>query len=232
MSNIAFRLPFSFDVEKMKVDLAVCLGTQWPKHFNKRDYSGEWTSVSLRSASGKVIDIASVPDAKGYRDTPLMPLCNYLREVVAQFECEKETVRLLRLNAGSVIHEHKDPGAGYADGFFRIHIPITSNAETKFKVGGELLVMEPGQCWYADFSLPHSVRNDGTTDRIHLVIDCKRNEWSDELFRNCGYDFAEEERKKRPDETTLRRMIEELQRQGTPAALQLVKSLEQQLGKN
>ena len=31
---------------------------------------------------------------------------------------------------------------------------------------------------------------------MHLVIDCERNEWSDKLFRQFGFDFEYEEKMK------------------------------------
>jgi len=37
--------------------------------------------------------------------------------------------------------------------------------------------MKAGECWYLDLSLPHWVENHGSTDRVHLVIDCDVNEW-------------------------------------------------------
>ena len=42
--------------------------------------------------------------------------------------------------------------------------------------------MQPGEAWYLNFNLPHSVANRGTTDRIHLVIDCVMNPWLDAFF--------------------------------------------------
>lgn len=229
MANRFVRLPFTFDPTQLSADLERCLRAEWPAHFNQRDYSGAWTSISLRSASGRPDDIASVPGAAGYRDTPLLDECPYLRQVADAFDCEKETIRLLRLGAGSVIHEHRDPGAGYGDGFFRLHIPITTNTETAFVVDGHELVMQPGECWYADFSRPHSVANRGSTDRVHLVIDGLRNEWSDDVFRRAGYDFDEEARARAADPHTTRQVIEMLRARGTETDLRLAAELEKKV---
>lgn len=223
------RLPVTFDAALLVEDLTRSLTLEWPNHFNARDYNGQWTSIALRSASGTETDIVSVPGLHKYQDTPLLDACTYFRHVVETFRCDKETVRLLRLGAGSVIHEHADPGAAYADGFFRVHIPITSNDATRFLVDRHELTMLPGECWYANFSLPHSVRNDGDTDRVHLVLDGLRNAWSDDLFAAAGYDFDEEARAKRMDTGTTRRVIEELRARGTESDLRLAADLEQQL---
>ncbi len=228
MANRFLRLPLTFHSELLLRDAERCLRAQWPEHFNSRDYSGRWSSIALRSASGEASDILSVPGQRDYRDTALLDECPYFRAVLDGFLCDKETVRLLRLEAGSVIHEHRDPGASYADGFFRLHIPITSNAETRFVVDGERLMMQPGECWYADFGLPHSVSNGGKTDRIHLAIDGLRNAWSDRLFEQAGYDFVEDARARSMDEDTARRVIETLRARGTETDLRLADELERE----
>jgi hypothetical protein len=229
MSNRFFRLPLTFNPTRLEEDLDRCLSLTWPDHFNARDYSGDWSSIALRSGSGLETDIASVPGQTGYRDTPLMAACGHFRRAVEAFRCEKETVRLLRLGAGSVIHEHRDPGAAYADGFFRVHIPITSNDRTRFLVDRLEVPMHPGECWYANFSLPHSVRNEGATDRVHLVIDGLRNAWSDRIFAYGGYDFDEEGRARQMDAETTRRVIEMLRARGTDMDRRLASELEQRI---
>ncbi|WP_339705616.1 aspartyl/asparaginyl beta-hydroxylase domain-containing protein [Algoriphagus aquimarinus] len=37
--------------------------------------------------------------------------------------------------------------------------------------------MKEGECWYLRLSDPHRVLNEGETDRIHLVMDLKVNDW-------------------------------------------------------
>lgn len=227
--NRFFRLPFSFDIIRLRQDLETCRRTQWRLHYNQQDYVGNWTSISLRSASGKTEDAYALPSTRGFIDTPLLAQCPYFQEVIACFECPKETVRLLSLSPGSYIAPHTDPALGYAFGCFRVHIPIQTGKDVQFQVDGTDLVMQPGECWYANFDLPHSVRNSGSFDRIHLVMDCVRNEWSDALFAQVGYDFEADERLKQPDAGTQRQVIEELRRMGTPTACQLADQLEAQL---
>jgi len=224
MTPAALRLPFHFDEASLLRDLSLCLEASWPQHFNQKDYEGDWSSIALRSISGNAQDISSHPGAR-YRDTPLLDSCTYFRALVDQFKCPLETVRLLRLAPGSVIKEHRDQGTSYADGVLRIHVPVTTNEKVTFLVGGENLRMQPGECWYANFDLPHSVRNEGGSSRIHLVIDALRNEWTDDLFAEAGYDFEAERKANEPSQETKRRMIEELARQDTPAAKELLAKL-------
>ena len=229
MTNSAFKLPFSFDEHLLLEDLDSCLKTAWSEHFNRQDYDGKWTSISLRSASGKETDIYSHPNTAAYTNTPVLEKCAYFKSIIDLFECEKEAVRLLSLAAGSVVKEHRDNHAGYESGVFRIHVPIRTNAQVAFFVDGEVVPMKTGECWYANVNLPHSVRNDGTTDRIHLVIDCKRNEWSDNLFKAMGYDFEFEKQQADYDQETKLKMIEELSRLDTPVSRQLLEQLQNEL---
>lgn len=119
---------------------------------------------------------------------------------------------------------------GYEDGNFRLHVPIVTNADVQFILDGDKLVMLPGECWYTNVNYIHSVKNAGDEDRIHLVIDCSRNKWSDQLFFSLA---PKSSFKPIPEEKlsqeTLTRMIEELKAQDSPAALQLINDLSKKL---
>ena len=222
--NAFLRLPFLFDVDLLQRDFDTCLSSDWTNHVNKRDYAGEWTGIALRSDTGHASDIVARPSSEGYRDTPLLERCPYFRHVLQQFECEIESARLLRLAAGSRINTHRDRNECYASGAFRLHVPIHTNPLVTFRVEGHVVPMKSGECWYADVDRPHDVANESSIDRIHLVVDCCRNAWSDEVFRAAGYDFDEEARR-RLDAHTRQRMIEELQRMDTDTARQLIEKL-------
>ncbi|MBS7254370.1 aspartyl/asparaginyl beta-hydroxylase domain-containing protein [Flavobacterium branchiicola] len=187
MNPSSCQLPISFSTEKLQKDLAICETNLWTPHFNTYRYEGNWTSISLRSQSGKVNDILAFPNAT-YKDTNLLESCSYFKEIVDWFQCEKEAVRLLKLDPDSEIKEHVDNDTSYEDGFFRIHVPIITNDNVFFYVDKKLVPMKMGECWYANFQLPHSVENKSQESRIHLTLDCIRNEWSDELFSKIGFD--------------------------------------------
>jgi hypothetical protein len=217
--NSFIKLPFNFDALKLQQDLDACLALNWKQHFNQNDYSGDWSGIALRSSSGNETDIFSHPGSV-FKYTPLSDACPYFRELFSMIECEKETIRLLRLAPGSIIKEHRDRGAGYQFGSFRLHIVIRTHEAVSFVVDNGEVPMKPGECWYADFDRPHSVANNSNEDRVHLIIDCNRNEWSDELFAKAGYDFSLE--KTQPDEETFNRMVEELERINTETSRSLV----------
>ncbi len=228
MKNAFFKLPFQFDEQRLSNDLKTCLSENWKAHFNSQDYEGSWTSIALRSPTGKADDILTFGNKNNYSDTPLLEKCNYFKKIIESFDCPKETVRLLRLSPNSVVKEHNDFQLGYEYGFFRLHIPIKTSSEVSFRVGGNEIPMTAGECWYANFHLPHSVANQSNVERIHLVIDCLRNDWSDKLFERIGFDFAEAERITQPNEATVKLMIERLKEMNTATANELIRKYENQ----
>jgi hypothetical protein len=56
-----------------------------------------------------------------------------------------ETVRLLKLAPGSRIREHSDFDLGERFGVVRVHVPILSNPEIEFSLGGESVLMLEGE---------------------------------------------------------------------------------------
>jgi hypothetical protein len=226
MTN-SIKLPFTYSKSRLQADLALCQKIEWPLHFNQKDFTGHWSSFSLRSISGLESDILATPNAV-FQDTPTLQKCKYFQEIIDQFDCPKEAVRLLSLSPKSYIKEHTDVASGYEDGFFRIHIPVQTNEKVVFRVNGDVLPMQIGECWYANFNLPHYVANNGSCDRIHLVIDCLRNEWSDALFAEIGYSF-EAEKKSKYDNKTKLLMIQQLSLMKTETAEDMIKQLEKEL---
>ena len=179
------KLPFKFDTGKLKADLAKISADEWIGHFNKSNYEGVWSVVPLRGQKGAVHpvqQITSMPGVTEYEDTAYMERCPYIKEAVYTLQCPLTSVRLMSLHAGSIIKEHKDYSLGYEDGEVRIHIPVKTNDDVMFMFKGERVIMGEGEMWYLDFGQPHAIENRGLQDRIHIVIDCKVNEWLKELF--------------------------------------------------
>lgn len=174
----AFMLPFSFDPKCLLSDLEKIETDEWFAHFNKGYYDGQWSGIALRSTNGLARQLYADPHAeKPFVDTPIMMRCPYVRTALTSFECPLRAVRFLKLSPGSTIKEHEDFTLGVDNGQLRFHVPVCTNAGVDFFLDGNQLEMKEGECWYLDLSRPHSVRNRGTTDRVHLVIDCEVNEW-------------------------------------------------------
>lgn len=221
------KFPFVFDVEKLQYDLEKIIDKNWTDHYNTNDYSGKWTSVALMSQSGRSDAIYAVPNGnEKLVATEVLDSCVYFKEILDGFLFEKTAVRLLQLAVGADIKPHSDNCLGYEDGSFRLHIPIITNSEVEFILDGTRLIMNEGECWYIDANFIHSVANRGSKDRIHLVIDGVRNEWTDALF----YKEASQDQFIKPlpviSDEQKKLMIAELKRMNTTTANDMIKDLE------
>ncbi|MBD0370929.1 MAG: aspartyl/asparaginyl beta-hydroxylase domain-containing protein [Pyrinomonadaceae bacterium] len=179
----AIKLPFTFDTVALKSDLEKIEPHEWVNHFNQLYYEGRWSGVALRSVNGAATQLYLDPTmSKSYAGTPVLDRCGYFKEVLGTFKCSLESARLLKLDAGSRINEHRDFDLGFRYGVVRVHVPIQTSSDIEFFLNDERVVMDEGESWYLNLSLPHRVYNRGTTDRIHLVIDCVVNEWVKSLI--------------------------------------------------
>ena len=173
MPNV-YKLPLVFDAGPLQSDLRAVSNHAWAEHFNTSYFDGDWSGVALRSLDGDPTKLYPDPhDSDEIADTPILKACPNIRRVLESFDCEIKSARLLRLGPGSVIREHRDYDLGREIGEVRLHIPLLTNDKVKFYLDGRLVNMKEGECWYLDFTLPHRVENLGTTERVHLVIDCK-----------------------------------------------------------
>jgi len=179
-------LPLRFDVASMQRDCDQFTAQEWIAHFNTGAYENGWSCLPLRSPGGDGRHIMPI-DGVDYADTPQLAHCPYLQQVLASFACEKGAVRLMALDAGAVIREHRDPGTALADGVTRIHVPIHTSQQVLFRIDGQSVHFSAGQAWYMDASCRHAVTNGGAAARVHLVIDCLTNAWLEELFAGAGF---------------------------------------------
>lgn len=180
------RLQQLFDARAMQAELAGLDSALWSQHYNSSMYAGNWTVLPLRSLGGSIDNIISIHqganDVPGYRNTKLLEQCPYIQSVLDYFECEKTAVRLMKLEAGAVIKEHSDHALSFEEGEVRMHIPVVTDPAVEFWLDNERIMMQEGACWYLNLSLKHAVYNRSATDRVHLVIDMKVNDWLKKLF--------------------------------------------------
>ena len=181
------KLPYSFDIARLKNDLAKIEEIDWIAHFNTSAYENEWRCVPLRSMQGRTDHIISLSDVP-YADTTLLDRCPYFREVIDTFQCEKMSVRLMAMGPGSRIKMHKDQGTSFEDGIARLHVPIVTTPEVCFSIDDEKVHFAAGHTWYLNASCLHGVRNDSPDPRIHLMLDCLVNPWLEKLFLDAGFE--------------------------------------------
>lgn len=223
-------LPFNFDQQKLYEELKL-VEEIWIPHFNSDYYQGDWSGMVLRGSKSEFHPLsAGSPETSDFEDYPILDRLPYTRSVISSLKTEKSSIRYLRLRPGSVIKPHQDRDLVYWDGAVRLHIPIVTNPDVLFLVDDRKIEMKPGECWFADFSKIHSVENNGKTNRVHLVIDCKVNDWLKELFIHAGilekHETAPDPMDEYP-ETSKMDMLKCLREMGTETSLQLALELEQ-----
>jgi hypothetical protein len=176
------RLNLTFDVQRLREDLETAERVgQRHMHFTA-NHDGGWSGIALVSIDGRT-DAESIRYGTGrYRPTPVLEHCPYFRQILSEFRCPKHQVRLLRLEAGKRILEHRDRVLTWPLGIARLHIPIITHEEVYFYLDGRRVQMAPGELWYCDFSRPHSVENRSPIARVHLVMDLEINPWLRSLF--------------------------------------------------
>jgi hypothetical protein len=186
MLDLTDRFPMRFDVERLKEEVRSLETATWLNHYDKSISNG-WTAIPLVSRDGTMDDSNAqrVGRFGRYRRTPIIQSLPYFRAVLDAFECPQGRVRISRLQPGAVIRAHRDIGheaASIAFGQVRLHLPIVTNDGVAFLVGGERLRLLPGRLYYVDFTRLHSVRNDGRTARIHLILDLQMNDFLRRMF--------------------------------------------------
>ena len=188
VANDRVRLPFTFDVEKMKAEVKT-LGMNEFIYYNV---------IPLRAPAHQVDpSLPFPPPADDYADgswtewmnIPALASTPYLTSIIDKFQEHTRVtlVRVLRLAAGNEVKEHTDPTLGLEveRSVVRLTIPILVGDEVDFFLNGTPVPMQPGECWYLRLTDPHKVVNGSTTDRINLTIDMAPNDWLRNLIQKA-----------------------------------------------
>lgn len=77
---------------------------------------------------------------------------------------------LVRLKAGGEIAAHQDLNFSLTHSH-RVHVPIVTNPGVVFTVGNEAMHMPAGAIYEINNRRMHSVANEGSDDRVHLILD-------------------------------------------------------------
>lgn len=178
---VSVRLPRSYDVNRLIDDLKrlreISAAPQpGPYH------EGEWKGIALHSAGGKDSVFPSAPGLEEYKPTEALQRTPYFRWILDDLKCPKEVVRILFLPPNGHIKEHYDFHTSFQFGLLRLHIPIITHSDVVFTIDGQRVIWNPGELWYGDFSLVHSVKNLSPIVRVHMVIDVQINDFLLSLF--------------------------------------------------
>jgi hypothetical protein len=178
---ICCQLPLAFDAAQLQEAL-MQIASYEPR--KQRTYQSptnhqHWDGVSLYAIGGRWDDASpGGPALVGYQATEMLSVAPYFRHVMDALECPKRSVRISILNPGGRINPHRDQDLGFDKGTVRVHVPITTSDGVEFLLGGEQCgPWLPGELWYGDFSLEHSLAHRGTAQRVHIVADLCTNDW-------------------------------------------------------
>jgi len=180
------RLPFNFDVERLKQDLNQFSEDEWIVRDNRAIQNSEWLVLPLRSMEGsKGTNFGG--SASHYKNTELLNRCPYFQTVLSTFKCDITSVRLISLKEGATVKEHTDSGFGYEDGIARLFISVSSQPEATFTLDGEEVHFPEGETWYVNANCPHAVHNRSNMPRVHMMLDLPPNPWLDDIFYTAGF---------------------------------------------
>jgi hypothetical protein len=227
------QLPFYFDVSRLQEEVFFPATNSWQLHYQKLHYEGEWSAIPLRSVNGKSDSIIISPfENDVYKDTSFLQDCPYLQSVLKTFKCPLQAVRLLKLNAGAIIKEHRDAELNFEKGAIRLHIPVITHDEVEFYLENERIHLKEGECWYMNFNLLHSINNKSNINRIHLVIDALVNDWVKEIFSDPSIMVKKEaeDMEGKYSDATKRQMIIMLREMNTAVSNQLADDMEKETG--
>jgi len=226
------QLPFFFDAGRLQQETDALNSMNWQPHYQVKHYEGEWNAIPLRSIAGKVDDIIISPtENRDYRDTVLLDSSPYLQQVLQNFKCPLQAVRLLKLNAGSIIKEHRDAELNFERGEIRLHIPVRTHTDVEFLLDKEKMHLKEGECWYMNFNLPHAIHNKSYINRVHLVVDAVVNDWVKEIFASaaCPVKKEIEDTSGMYNEATKRQMIMQFREMNTAVSNKMADELEKEL---
>lgn len=138
-----------------------------------RDAESILLRYNLIKEDTKVTDVLNGIDCIDYPEYDDLPEA---RKIVAWLMARVEgehlgRVMLSRLPKDKQIYAHADKGRSFRY-FERFHIPLQTD-DCLFQCGEELVSMLPGEVWWFDNQVEHSVLNRGDESRIHLIVDIK-----------------------------------------------------------
>ena len=100
----------------------------------------------------------------------LLPVMQQATASYGYARAEYPRVMLARMAPGGVIKPHVDanPSAKWPH---KIHVPLLTNPGVRFLVGEQVYHFPEGEAVEVNNLGIHAVRNDGTSDRIHLIFE-------------------------------------------------------------
>jgi len=158
-----YKFPFRFDVDRLRAEVEAIPENYWREHHE--GFAGNSALTLITTNGGDNDDI----------DPPMMPTEHlqrspYILQVLARFRTLHGRARLMRLAPRSGVPPHVDKKY-YWRARTRVHIPVITHPDIKFRCGGEIVHIAAGEAWTFDNWRLHQVINETDTWRIHLTFD-------------------------------------------------------------
>ena len=186
-----------FDRQACCAELARIPPAQWLKHVNQAGYEGDWSVIALNTLrqhldKHPIIQSFNIETGDDWVELPILDELTAVSELLRQIPFTLKSIRLMKLDPGANIKEHRDLGLSIEHGEARLHIPLQCDEKIVFISNGKSLAMKEGELWYINADAPHSVQNKGEVSRINLVIDCQLDtkQWLD-FIENSGEPIKE-----------------------------------------
>lgn len=157
------KFPFRFDAERLRAEAEAIPEQDWIRH--PQDYRGN-SALPLISTNGTLNDELEPP----MRPTEHLKRSPYIRQVLGQFQTLLGRARFMRLEPGCGVPPHVDIQY-YWRTHTRVHIPVVTHPDIRFRCGDAEVHMAAGEAWTFDNWRAHEVVNETPVRRIHLVFD-------------------------------------------------------------
>jgi hypothetical protein len=158
-----YRFPFRFDVDRLCAEIAAIPESAWREHHE--GFEGN-SALTLITTNGSDNDDIEPP----MRPTEHLLRSPYMMQVLAQFRTLHGRARLMRLAPHAGVPPHIDIQY-YWRTRARVHIPVITHPEIRFRCGGDIVHMAAGEAWTFDNWRTHQVINETETRRVHLTFD-------------------------------------------------------------
>jgi len=159
------------DVSSIRQKLAQCSEQQWAESGRHNMYEPHRDTQAIMLMHDNDFR-HSKPTYLPWFDTFKSDLEPLFQRFPEFYKSQGYFVRVLfaKLSAGGTITPHIDRVPSLLN-CHRVHLPITSNKDVWFSVGGESVNLPVGELIEINNATVHSVENNSDADRIHLIMD-------------------------------------------------------------
>lgn len=147
--------------------------TEWTNVYS--DYhTGGWHTLSLMNSTRKATDTI-IEDCEP-AETDLLLSMPQTRALLKRLGFRYMWVRLAKLEPGTFFWEHRDYQELDQINRLRIHIPIITNESAYLIINSTRIHLPVGHLWKLDPVHRHGACNFGAEARVHMLLDCYREE--------------------------------------------------------